>query len=47
MEERMENIGKLPPQSVEAEQSVLGAMMLDKDSIVTATEVTQPQFFLY
>lgn len=45
VEERIENLGKLPPQSVEAEQSVLGAMMLDKDSIVTATEVIRPDDF--
>lgn len=32
-------IQRIPPNSVEAEQSVLGAMLLDKEAISTATEV--------
>ncbi len=30
---------RIPPQNIEAEQSVLGAMLLDKDAIITAIEL--------
>src|SRR5699024_2686718 len=32
-------MGRIPPQNIEAEQSVLGAMLLDKEAIATATEI--------
>lgn len=32
------NMERIPPQNLEAEQSVLGAMLLDRDAIITATE---------
>lgn len=32
----MEFMGKIPPHNIKAEQSVLGAMMLDKNAIITA-----------
>lgn len=38
-------IGKIPPHSLEAEQSVLGAMILDKDAINTAIEIIKPEDF--
>lgn len=42
----MEGImSRVPPQSIEAEQSVLGAMLLDKDAIATATETLKPEDF--
>ncbi|MEW5932408.1 MAG: replicative DNA helicase, partial [Bacillota bacterium] len=41
----MASIEKLPPQSVEAEQSVLGAMLLEKEAIVKAAEVVRPEDF--
>ncbi len=31
--------GKIPPQNIEAEQSVLGALMLDKDAIIKIADV--------
>src|SRR3989344_4653912 len=31
--------GKLPPQNIEAEQSLLGALLIDKDAIVTVGEI--------
>ncbi len=37
--------GRTPPQAVEAEQSVLGAMMLSKDAIADVVEVLQPGDF--
>ncbi len=33
-----ENTERIPPQNVEAEQSVLGAMLIDKDGIMAASE---------
>lgn len=36
---------RIPPQNVEAEQAVLGAMMLDHNAVITAMEVLQPHDF--
>lgn len=41
----MEIVGKVPPHNLEAEQSVLGAMILDKDAIVDASEILQADEF--
>lgn len=39
-------IKKIPPHSVEAEQSVIGSMIMDKDAIVTASEIiTSDDFY--
>ena len=38
-------IGRIPPHSVEAEQSVLGAMLLEKEAINTAIEIIRPDDF--
>lgn len=38
-------IGRVPPQSMEAEQSVLGSMIIDKLAINTAVEVIRPEDF--
>lgn len=38
-------MGRIPPHSLEAEQSVLGAMILDKESINTALEIIRPDDF--
>ncbi len=38
-------IGRIPPHSLEAEQSVLGAMILNKESINTAVEIIRPEDF--
>lgn len=35
----MEYFGRIPPHNTDAEQSVLGAMLLDKDAIIEATEI--------
>lgn len=37
--------GVVPPHSLEAEQSVLGAMILDRDAINTAVEIVHPEDF--
>lgn len=36
---------KLPPQNLEAEQSVLGAVLVDEDALIEALEVTLPEDF--
>lgn len=41
----MANTDRLPPQNLEAEQSVLGAMLLDKEAIVKAAEILRPEDF--
>ncbi|OZV14127.1 replicative DNA helicase [Tissierella sp. P1] len=38
-------MGRIPPHSLEAEQSVLGAMILDKEAINTAIEIIRPDDF--
>lgn len=36
---------KLPPQNIEAEQSLLGALLIDKDAIVAIAEILKPDHF--
>jgi len=38
-------LGKIPPHSLEAEQSVLGAMIIDKEAINTTIEKIKPEDF--
>ena len=37
-----ETNGNVPPQAVELEEAVLGALMLEKDSIITCLLYTSP-----
>ena len=39
------DLGKIPPNDIEAEQAVLGSMLLDKDSVMLAFEVLKPDDF--
>ena len=36
---------RLPPQNIEAEQSVLGCLMLDKDAIFQIADILKPADF--
>lgn len=36
---------KLPPQNTEAEQSVIGSMLLDKDAIINVASFLRPEYF--
>lgn len=36
---------KIPPQNIEAEQSVLGSLLIDKDAVVKVAEFLQPAHF--
>ena len=38
-------LNKLPPQNIEAEQSLLGALLIDKDAIVNVAEVLNSTHF--
>ena len=39
------SLGRIPPQSVEAEQSVLGSMLLDKEAIAVVMEILKNEDF--
>ena len=39
------NIERVPPQNLEAEQSVLGSMLIDRDAIITCTELLRTTDF--
>lgn len=41
----MEDITRIPPHSVESEQSILGSILLDKDAIITVSEIISPNDF--
>jgi replicative DNA helicase len=38
-------MGRVPPQSIEAEQSVLGSMLIDREAIAAATEILRKEDF--
>ena len=38
-------LGRIPPQNIEAEQSVLGAMLLDKEALSNVAEIISSQDF--
>ncbi len=40
-----ENLGKLPPQAVEIEEAVLGALMLERDALSTVIDILHPESF--
>jgi replicative DNA helicase len=45
MTEAKNQISKIPPQNIEAEQSVLGSLMIDKDAIIKIADFLQPTDF--
>lgn len=38
-------MGRIPPQNLEAEQSLLGALLLDKEAIIRVADLLQPEDF--
>lgn len=40
-----ENLGKLPPQAVEIEEAVLGALMLERDALSNVIDILHPESF--
>jgi len=45
MAQNQEVLGKIPPQNIEAEQSLLGALLIDKDAIIKIADVISPEDF--
>jgi len=41
----IQELGKVPPQAVELEEAVLGAIMLEKDAIIAVQEILKPDCF--
>ncbi len=39
------DMGKLPPQALELEESVLGAMMIEKEAFLTVSDILRPECF--
>lgn len=39
------SLGKLPPQAIDVEEAVLGALMLDRDSLATVIDSLKPETF--
>lgn len=39
------NLGKLPPQAIDMEEAVLGALMLEKDALTTVIDILKPESF--
>lgn len=38
-------LGKVPPQAVDIEEAVLGAIMIEKDAVIIASEILKPECF--
>ena len=38
-------IGKLPPQALDLEEAVLGALMLEKDALTAVVDILTPESF--
>ena len=38
-------LGRIPPQDLEAEKSIIGAILLDSDAITSVIQVLRPEFF--
>ncbi|MDF5581005.1 DnaB-like helicase N-terminal domain-containing protein, partial [Vibrio parahaemolyticus] len=38
-------LGRIPPNNIEAEESVIGAMLLNKEAVNTALEILKPEDF--
>ena len=39
------DIGKVPPQAIDLEEAVLGAIMLEKDAVISVLDILQPESF--
>lgn len=39
------NPGRIPPQNLQAEESVLGSLLLDKDAIIQVADIVRPEHF--
>src|SRR3990167_6195863 len=39
------SLGRIPPQDLEAEKSIIGAILLDRDAIVSVAQILKPEHF--
>ena len=39
------DIGKVPPQAIDLEEAVLGAIMLEKDAVISVLDILRPESF--
>ena len=39
----LEGMVKLPPQNIEAEQSILGCLLIDKEAIIKIADILMPE----
>ena len=39
------SLGKLPPQAIDLEEAVLGALMLEKDALSSVIDILKPEVF--
>jgi replicative DNA helicase len=37
--------GKVPPQAIDMEEAVLGAIMLEKEAVITILDILKPESF--
>ena len=40
-----ESLERIPPQNIEAEESVLGSMLIEQEAVLTAIEILTPEDF--
>jgi replicative DNA helicase len=40
-----EKLGKIPPQAIDLEEAVLGALMLEKDALTNVVDILKPETF--
>lgn len=45
VQEIMQDLGKIPPQATDLEEAVLGAIMLEKDAVVSVIDILKPECF--
>jgi replicative DNA helicase len=41
----MSDFGKVPPQAIDMEEAVLGAIMLEKEAVITIMDILKPESF--
>ena len=39
------SLGKLPPQAIDLEEAVLGAILLEKDALMMISDILHPEMF--
>src|SRR4030066_1342476 len=42
---QLPDLGKVPPQAIDMEEAVLGAIMLEKEAVITILDILKPESF--